>query len=159
MQTMVGLGMIAVLCTGTPLYCESLENAALEAVEWWAYQEPRAQLSATLVNDIAGASADWTFTVEIGDCRRSHARPSERRIVICERVTPQAMPRVTTHEMGHIFGAIDQYPECLYGLTIMCSDLAYYWPNPVSDITRELIGWGDFKVYKTYLPIALRQEE
>jgi len=133
-----------------------MEGAALEAVEWWAYQEPRAQLSATLVDDIAGVDADWTIMVEVcEDCSFSHARVTERRIVLRDEVVPLRMPGVIAHEMGHVFGANDLYPECEQGMTIMCSALAYHWPNPVSDETRQAIGWGDFTVYKTYMPMVM----
>ena len=70
---------------------------------------------------------------------------------INQETPPYALSPLVVHELGHVFGALDQ-PGCPNGITIMCSSNAYYWPNPVSDATRELIGWGEFPVHRVYLP-------
>jgi len=146
---MLGLGAIAIICIAPADYCASLESATLKAVDWWAAIEPRAELTATLGPPTK--ESDWAFTLYLTDEYSAAWFGGPMRIN--RSLPPFALAPVISHEFGHIFGAFDEYPDCDYGRTIMCTQLAYYWPNPVSDATREAIGWH-WPVYRTWLPLV-----
>jgi hypothetical protein len=147
---MIGLGLVAILCTGPAAGCAALEAATLDAVAWWSGVEPAAELAATLD---ANADSAWTFTVEwCDDCYAvAYALPWQGRILIERNTFARTLPRYIAHEMGHIFGAHDQYPACQYGKTIMCTTFAWF-TNSVSGETRQRIGWGELPVWRVYLP-------